>query len=151
MSLWRRPPQPSREERLEQRAARYAAQGVSPRAAVMGGTTTGPRPKEQVLESRAYEDAVRGLGFCVRCGCRCRPQFCHRDEGKGMGIKTDVRDGWAGCPDCHAWLGGHAGGGRMPKEQRRDEEDELAYLTRAAVRAAGTWPTRLPDLELDDA
>jgi hypothetical protein len=55
------------------------------------------QPKENILKSAAYENAVRDLGYCVRCGLECRPQFCHRDEGKGTGIKTDVREGWAGC------------------------------------------------------
>jgi hypothetical protein len=108
------------------------------------GSTTGPAPKDGVVESAAYENAVRALGFCVRCGWTGRPQFCHRDEGKGAGIKTDVRQGWAGCDDCHALLGGHKGGGRMPKEQRRDEEDRLAAITRAELLRRGLWPKNVP-------
>lgn len=114
------------------------------RAGVYGGTTTGPAPKENVLRSPAYENAVRALGFCVRCGWVGRPQFAHRDEGKGAGIKTDVRQGWAGCAGCHAVLGGHAGGERMPKEQRRDEEDRLAAITRAELLLRGLWPKNVP-------
>lgn len=108
------------------------------------GTTTGPVPKENILRSAAYENAVRALGFCVRCGLVGRPQFAHADEGKGTSIKTDVRRGWAGCAGCHALLGGHAGGGRMPKEQRRSEEDRLAKITRAEVLRLGLWPKKLP-------
>lgn len=104
-------------------------------------------PKERALESAAYENAVRSLGYCVRCGWVGRPQFCHRDCGKGIAIKTDVREGWAGCDDCHALLGGHKGGGRMPKEQRRAEEDRLAAITRAEVLRRGMWPKGVPMLE----
>lgn len=104
-------------------------------------------PKERALESAAYENAVRALGYCVRCGWVGRPQFCHRDAGKGLSIKTDVRQGWAGCDDCHALLGGHKGGGRMPKEQRRAEEDRLAAITRAEVLRRGMWPKGVPMLE----
>lgn len=117
------------------------------RPGVYAGGTTGPVPKERILESPAYENAVRALGFCVRCGWVGRPQFCHRDAGKGIAIKTDVREGWAGCDACHALLGGHKGGGRMPKEQRRAEEDRLAAITRAKVLALGLWPKRLPTWE----
>lgn len=112
--------------------------------ATYGGGTTGPVVKGKALESSAYENAVRDLGYCMRCGWRGRPQFCHRDEGKGVGMKTDVREGWPGCDTCHGWLGGHKGGGRMPKEERRAVELELGQRTRAAVLAAGTWPARLP-------
>jgi hypothetical protein len=108
------------------------------------GTTTGPVPKESVIESAAYENAVRDLGYCVRCGWVGRPQFCHRDQGKGGSIKTDVRCGWAGCAGCHALLGGHAGGGRMPKAERRAEEDRLAAITRAELIRRGTWPKSVP-------
>lgn len=115
---------------------------------VVYGTCTGvPIPKKNVATSPAYENAVRDLGYCVRCGRKCRPQFCHRDEGKGVGIKTDVREGWAGCgpgpwgQGCHYIVGMS---GTLTKEQRRAEDLRLGVLTRAAVMAAGTWPKRLP-------
>lgn len=111
------------------------------------GATAGPAPKENPLESAAYEDAVRNLGFCVRCGRTCRPQFCHRDQGKGQGMKTDVRGGWAGCGPgawgngCHYIVGT---AGALAKETRRVEEDRLAALTREALRRRGTWPKSVP-------
>lgn len=114
------------------------------RGSYSGGISGRPIDKEEALQHAGYEAAVRDLGYCMRCLSPCRPQFCHADMGKGGGIKTDSRQGWPGCDHCHAWLGGHAGGGRMPKEQRRGEEAELARRTRAAVIAAGTWPKRLP-------
>ncbi len=144
---------PSHQERQDERNARMArmvesvARAAKP-AVSYGGSTTGPRPKENVLESPAYEAAVRNLGRCMRCGRTCRPQFCHRDEGKGQGIKTDVREGWAGCgywspqdPGCHYIVGTS---GTLTKEERRAEDLRLGAITRAAVIAAGTWPKNLP-------
>ncbi len=112
-------------------------------ATMAGGTSGQAVEKENASQSEAYMAAVRNLGYCMRCACTCRPQFCHRDEGKGGSIKTDVRLGWPGCDACHSLLGGHAGGGRMPKQQRRAEEEVLAQRTRAAILASGTWPKRL--------
>jgi hypothetical protein len=119
------------------------------RPASFTGTTAGPAPKESVLESAAYESAVRSLGYCVRCGRTCRPQFCHADQGKGAGIKTDVRRGWAGCgpdlanhlPGCHYIVGTS---GELPKAERRAEEDRLAAITRAEVLRRGLWPKNVP-------
>lgn len=103
-------------------------------------------PKEQVLESAAYENLVRAMP-CAHCGWPPRSQFCHADLGKGLGIKTDVRRGWPGCgphnhePGCH-WLLGSSG--RIPREQRRELEARYGAQTRAAILAAGTWPKSLP-------
>lgn len=116
------------------------------RRGVYGGTTVAA-PKTQPLQHAGYEAAVRALGYCMRCGRVCKPQFCHRDQGKGGGVKTDSREGWPGCDDCHALLGGHKGGGRMPKEERRALELELGRRTREAVKAAGLWPSRLATWE----
>jgi hypothetical protein len=106
------------------------------------------QPKESPLESAAYENAVRALGYCVRCGRTCRPQFCHADQHKGMGMKTDVRRGWAGCgvwnptdPGCHYIVGTS---GQMEKQERRAEEDRLAAITRAEVERLGLWPRSVP-------
>lgn len=133
--------------------ARLVEQAIARRGtgqtAVMVGTTTGPAPKECILKSAAYENAVRGLGYCVRCARCCRPQFCHADEGKGQGIKTDVRRGWAGCgrwsptdPGCHYIVGTS---GTLTKEERRAEDAEMARRTRAALRRAAAWPPSVPE------
>jgi hypothetical protein len=106
------------------------------RAAVMGGTTSGtPVAKERASQSQAYQDAVRAIGYCMRCGCTLRKgegQFCH----------ADVRRGWLGCAGCHYYVGTK---GDMPKAQRRRVEDYLAWRTRCALRRRGTWPKSLPD------
>jgi hypothetical protein len=116
------------------------------RGTYSGSTSGAPITKENPLQHLGYMAVVRDLGYCMRCRIPCRPQFCHRDMGKGGASKTDCREGWPGCDDCHALLGGHKGGGRMPKDRRRIEELDLGQRTRAAVKAAGTWPARLPML-----
>lgn len=115
--------------------------------AVYGGTTAAPAPKEDVLTSEAYRRAVRGLE-CMRCGHPPRSQFCHTDEGKGTGIKTDDRRGWAGCgphdgqPGCHYLVGTS---GTLPKAERRAEDARLAAKTRETLRARGLWPKSVPE------
>ena len=146
---WARPSLPDRETRLAERAQRNAAQAqtcIPRRAAVIGGGTAGPVPKECASQHAGYQDAVRDLGYCMLCRRHCRPQFAHADQGKGQGIKTDVRRGWPGCgpgawgPGCH-WIVGMSG--QYTKEERRALEEDLGRRTRAAVLAAGTWPKRL--------
>lgn len=142
----------SREERVEARAKRMANLAEIQRAApptVRGviervvGAAPG-QPKENVSQSEAYMAAVRALGYCMRCGCTLKKgegQFCHADQGKGMGLKTDVRRGWLGCAGCHFHVGTS---GRMPRAERRAEESRLAAKTRELVMRAGTWPKNLP-------
>lgn len=103
-------------------------------------------PKENALQHAGYEAAVRKLP-CAMCGVVGFTQFCHSDEGKGTGIKTDCRRGWPGCgphngqPGCH-WIVGTSG--RLPREERRAFEARAAQQTRQAVIAMGAWPKRLP-------
>jgi hypothetical protein len=109
-----------------------------------GGVSGEAVQKEEASQHAGYMAAVRDLGYCMRCRRSCRPQFCHRDCGKGMGIKTDVREGWPGCPECHYIVGTS---GFYSKEERRALELELGQRTREAVKAAGTWPKTLPQWE----
>lgn len=126
-------------------AAALSAATLKPRASTYAGGTSGePVAKEEMSQHAGYMAAVRDLGYCMRCRIACRPQFCHADMGKGIGIKTDVRRGWPGCAECH-WIVGTSG--QYPKEQRRALEAELAQRTRQAVIAAGTWPANLPMYE----
>lgn len=103
-------------------------------------------PKESVLHSSTYQARVRQLP-CARCGIMGFTQFCHTDEGKGLGIKTDDRRGWPGCgphdglPGCHWYVGTS---GKMKKEERRAFEEWAAASTRAEILRLGLWPTRLP-------
>lgn len=126
--------------------------------AVVGGSVSGvTRPKERASQNRAFMAAVRAIGRCMRCGWVPPPdsrgaiQFCHRDQGKGTGLKTDVRLGWAGCgphdglPGCH-WIVGTSG--QLEKSARRAEEDRLAELTQQELESLGLWPKGLAKLEL---
>ena len=132
--------------RMRDREPPAVAQRVE-RTGTYAGSTARPAPKENVLKSAAYENAVRLIGRCMRCGYVCRPQFCHRDEGKGGHIKTDVREGWAGCGPhdntmgCHYFVGTS---GSLSKEQRRAEDLRLGALTRAEVLRLGIWPKSVP-------
>jgi hypothetical protein len=99
-----------------------------------------PVTKECALQHQGYINAVRGLP-CARCGRAPRSQFCHGDMDKGMGIKTDCRRGWPGCPECHYFVGTS---GTLPKEARRLLEAVYAQQTREKIIAAGLWPKRLP-------
>lgn len=96
--------------------------------------------KENALQHAGYMDLVRAMP-CARCGRAPRSQFCHTDETKGMGIKTDCRKGWPGCNDCHHLIGTQR---IYPKEERRALEARYAAQTRAAIVAAGLWPKTLP-------
>lgn len=145
--MFKRPPLPTREDRVQARAARMtsmalaaAARPVPVRASMSGSTSGVAIEKENAVQHQGYMAAVRRLGYCMRCKRPCRPQFCHRDEGKGTGIKTDVRQGWPGCDGCHRFVGSS---GNLPKPQRRAEEDRLAAETRAEVERRGWWPKRL--------
>lgn len=107
------------------------------------------QPKEDVLVSEAYKNAVRSLE-CMRCGWPPRSQFCHTDEGKGGHIKTDDRRGWAGCGPrpgnmgCHYLVGTS---GTFTKLVRRAEDERLAAKTRATLISRGLWPKNVPMFE----
>jgi hypothetical protein len=115
------------------------------------GTTSGvPVAKEQPMVCEAYRRLVRSLP-CALCGYPPPSQFCHADQGKGMGLKSDDRTGWPGCgphPEanvhdegCHHYVGTS---GKLPKQARRNLERELARKTRAEIERRGLWPHLLP-------
>lgn len=96
--------------------------------------------KEGAVQHAGYMDLVRAMP-CAHCGCAPRSQFCHTDETKGMGIKTDCRKGWPGCNDCHHAIGTQR---IYPKAERRALEALYAAETRASILNAGLWPKNLP-------
>lgn len=100
-------------------------------------------PKTEPIQHAGYMNAVRSLP-CARCGAAPRSQFCHSDEGKGAGIKSDCRLGWPGCARCHHEVGTQR---IYPKEQRRVLEAEMARQTRAQIESMGLWPKNLPRWE----
>ena len=103
-------------------------------------TSCSPIDKENAPQHAGYMDIVRAM-HCAHCGKPPRSVFCHSDEGKGMGIKSDCRQGWPGCPECHDAIGTQR---IYPKEQRRALEAEMARKTRALIEASGQWPKNLP-------
>lgn len=106
--------------------------------------------KENAITSLAYQALVRKLP-CARCGISDYTQFCHSDEGKGIGIKTDDRRGWPGCgphPEggkivngCH-WFVGTSG--KLKQSERRELEARMSAETRLQIIMRGLWPKSLP-------
>jgi hypothetical protein len=133
---------PERPERDAPAPLRPISRGVVVSCAGIGSAI----PKESVCHSSTYEVRVRKLA-CRRCGVVGFSQFCHTDEGKGTGIKTDVRLGWAGCgprtgvPGCHHEVGTS---GTIPRALKRDLEKQYAASTRAEILQLNQWPVRLP-------
>lgn len=99
-----------------------------------------PVEKGGHVQHAGYMDAVRGLP-CAHCGKPPRSEFCHSDEGKGMGIKSDCRTGWPGCHECHDAIGTRR---IYDREQRRAIEAAMARQTRAQIETLGLWPSNLP-------
>lgn len=103
-------------------------------------------PKESVLQHLGYIAIVQRMP-CAHCGRPGPSQFCHADEDKGTGIKTDCRRGWPGCADrpgqigCHTLVGST---GHYPKAERRKIEERMGRETRADVIRRGLWPANLP-------
>lgn len=102
-------------------------------------------PKECAIQHEGYMRLVRLLP-CAMCGIEGHTQFCHADEGKGIGTKTDCRRGWPGCgprpgiPGCHYLVGTS---GTIPREERRALEARLGAQTRAKILELGLWPKTL--------
>lgn len=103
-------------------------------------------PKHVTLQHAAYMEAVRDLP-CYRCGAATRSQFCHSDEGKGEGIKSDCRNGWPGCARCHHDIGTAR---VLPKQERREWEAKAARATRRTINLLGRWPASLPQWPGDE-
>ena len=97
-------------------------------------------PKENATQHARYMAAVRLLP-CAHCGIAGPSQFCHSDEGKGMGIKSDCRQGWPGCAHCHDMVGTQR---IYDKATRRRVEADMAAQTRRQITAMGLWPADLP-------
>lgn len=111
------------------------------RTATYAGSTSGATvAKENLIQHQGYMAIVRKLP-CAHCGIPGISQFCHSDEGKGTGIKSDCRHGWPGCPACHVAVGTTR---IYPREERRAIEAHMAANTRKKVQELGQWPKSLP-------
>ena len=102
-------------------------------------------PKPRTAQHLEYMRVVRLLP-CAHCNRIGPSQFCHSDEGKGTGIKSDCRYGWPGCgphsdsPGCHYLIGTQR---IYPKQERRELEAKLARETRHLIKDMGQWPDSL--------
>jgi ferredoxin len=82
--------------------------------------------KNPPYRSRKWLAAVRGLEECVICGAHGVIQAAHRNEGKGMGIKTSDCLTAALCQYCHTMIDQ---GKEMSRMERRAEMDRAIVLT----------------------
>jgi hypothetical protein len=88
--------------------------------------------KSPPYRCRAWLEAVASLP-CVRCNAEGRTQAAHRNEGKGMGMKTDDMLTAALCFECHTAIDS---GPAMTRQERRSEMDRAIVDTlRQLVRA----------------
>ena len=80
-------------------------------------------PKEPAYRSEKWLRNVASLE-CVGCGGES--QAAHRNEGKGMGLKTDDCLTASLCPRCHAEIDQ---GKDMTREERRARMDAAIFVT----------------------
>lgn len=80
--------------------------------------------KTPVFRSEKWLQAVRGL-CCVICG-REGVQAAHRNQGKGLSMKTDDCLTAALCPECHSRVDQ---GPDMTREERRAYLDSAILMT----------------------
>lgn len=82
---------------------------------------------------RRWFDAVGSIELCVLCG-RMGEQVAHRNEGKGMGMKTPSHMTARLCRDCHAEIDN---GRHMERAERRALMDRAIVLTHDALIRSG--------------
>lgn len=74
------------------------------------------QPRKPAFRSEKLRRLVATLP-CQHCGAHGRTQAAHRNEGKGMGLKTSDALVAALCVECHTELDN---GKRLTREERRD-------------------------------
>ncbi len=82
-------------------------------------------PKDNAYRSDKWLRAVSTL-HCMSCFKEGETQAAHRNEGKGMGIKTDDCLTAALCVKCHAEIDQ---GAHMTKAERRDLMNVMILMT----------------------
>lgn len=92
-----------------------------------------PITKDSRHESEAWRRAVASLP-CVLCGKQGDTQCAHRNEGKGMGLKTDDALTAALCTTCHGEIDQ---GSQHTRAQRRERMDKAILLTLRELARAG--------------
>lgn len=125
-----KPPAPRKRERAPLVLVPRAADAPRGIMALCASPAT-PAPKEGRYISEVWRRAVADLP-CVFCG---QPsQAAHRNEGKGLGLKTDDCLTAALCPPEHSEIDQ---GKDMTREQRRARIDRAIVLTVLALVKAG--------------
>lgn len=81
--------------------------------------------KQPIFRSKTWLRAVASIESCVLCG-KNGVQAAHRNEGKGMGQKTDDCLTAALCPDCHHEIDN---GNSLDRDQKRRLMDTAIVLT----------------------
>lgn len=85
------------------------------------------------VAERRWFAAVADIGECVLCG-RHGVQVAHRNEGRGMGRKSDPWMTAALCPECHYDIDS---GKTLLQAERRARMDRAIVLTHARLALAG--------------
>lgn len=134
--MLRRKPPPERQPR--DRADEFASFVVERPAARMVTpallSAHRPAPRDEPHYSEAWRRAVASLPNCVRCNSPIGNQAAHRNQGKGMGMKTDDCLTAALCPPCHSELDQ---GKTLTREERRQEIDTAILKTLVLLFRAG--------------
>lgn len=127
-----RPDKPPRDpdEFASYRAPRPAAVMATPASFAGQGQAA---PKTGRHESEAWRRAVAALP-CVLCQREGETQAAHRNEGKGMGVKTDDALTAALCHTCHSAIDQ---GPDFSRDERRRRLDVAILLTIRALARAG--------------
>lgn len=86
-----------------------------------------------MFRSEKLRRAVSTLD-CVNCGQSGMTQAAHRNEGKGMGIKSSDGLLMALCTNCHS---GTDAQNKLPKEERREWENQMVIRTYQALIEQG--------------
>ena len=126
----KRPPKPDRSAEF---ASHTTTRTVSVMATPASFTARVAVPKHVRHEIIAWRRAVASLP-CVLCGREGQTQCAHRNEGKGMGIKTDDFLTAALCPTCHVAIDQ---GPDLLRNERRSMMDSAILLTISALARAG--------------
>lgn len=129
----RKPPHRPRKEREPDEFASFTPKPRKAAMSVLGDLPPVPVKKTVTQHSESWLDAVRSLPFCVLCGAP-GVEPAHRNEGKGMGLKT--HDCWVAgiCRTCHREIDQGKG---YTLEQRRAEIDRAIVLTLAMLVQEG--------------
>ncbi|WP_291971484.1 hypothetical protein [Candidatus Symbiopectobacterium sp.] len=92
----------------------------------------------KTYRSKKWLATVGSIEQCVLCG-RWGTQVAHRNEGKGIGIKTDDCASAALCICCHAEIDN---GKNLTREERRQLMDRAIILTIQKLSREGRLTVR---------